>query len=116
VSSSKVRGSSTLRFPPWLRWSEPTQSRSPIYGRCASIPVICTITANGARGAAAEHAEAGDIGVTIASGALGKAGDGGDQDRSEYEAYDAKGSELDALPPIEALALGIIEELSEFLD
>lgn len=93
-----------------------TGKRTLLQVRVAPIPVICTITANGARGAAAEHAEAGDIGVAIASGALGKAGDGGDQDRSEYEAYDAKGSEQDALPPIEALALGIIEELSEFLD
>jgi hypothetical protein len=48
-------------------------------------------------------------------GALGQAGDGDAQDRGKYKAYDAKGGEQDALPPIEALTLGIIEELREFL-
>ena len=50
-----------------------------------------------------------------ASGALGQAGDGDAQDRGEYKAYDAKGGEQDTLPPIEVRALGIIEELREFL-
>ena len=50
-----------------------------------------------------------------ASGALGQAGDGDAQDRGEYKAYDAKGGEQDALPPVEALAFWVVEELGEFL-
>jgi hypothetical protein len=53
--------------------------------------------------------------LTRALGGLGQAGDGDTQDRGEYKAYDAKGGEQDTLPPIEVRALGIIEELREFL-
>ena len=53
--------------------------------------------------------------LTPALGALGQARDGGAQDRGQHKADDADHGKNKTLPAGQALALGIVEEVGEFL-